>query len=107
MGGLIAMELARRQPRRVKRLLLIAPAGLISLRKRERFGIGCLRVARKLNLPAVSLVTYASTACSKKKATDFEPDVSCPEDWKEVSQQNLEKFNSNPKKYIESWLKSV
>jgi pimeloyl-ACP methyl ester carboxylesterase len=107
MGGLVAMEIARRYAERVIRLLLVAPAGLVSLSPAEKAGIRGLRLARALRIPAASWVGLRARSNSGSSVEDFEPDVRDPELAKEAGLRNYERYNSNRAKYAKSWLKSV
>lgn len=106
MGGLIAMEVARRQPERVARLMLIAPAGLVPLSSLERSGIKALRAARVLHIPAATLLGKLAGGL-EVQAESFEPDVSDSRKSAEVAERNCLMFRTNPEKYTKAWLKSV
>lgn len=97
MGGLVAMEIARRVPERIARLLLIAPAVLVPLSPMERLGISALRTARALRIPAATLVAKLAT---RREVNDEDRS-------REVAVKCASLFRSDPEKYTKSWLKSV
>mmetsp|Transcript_5981 Transcript_5981/g.15268 ORF Transcript_5981/g.15268 Transcript_5981/m.15268 type:complete len:324 (+) Transcript_5981:42-1013(+) len=106
MGGLIAMELARRFPQRVARTLLVAPAGLVSLSRSQRYGIRALKLARSMRIPAASVLAKLSK-CVNPNSIDFEPDICDAELSQQAAEQNAKMFWSDPEKYTKAWLKSV
>mmetsp|Transcript_125571 Transcript_125571/g.313774 ORF Transcript_125571/g.313774 Transcript_125571/m.313774 type:complete len:348 (+) Transcript_125571:75-1118(+) len=106
MGGLIAMEVARRSPERIARLMLVAPAGLVPLNALERSGIKALRAARALHIPAATVLGKLAGGL-EVQAELFEPDVSDSRKSAEVAEKNCLMFRSNPEKYTKAWLKSV
>lgn len=107
MGGLVAMELATQQPKRIRRLLLVAPAGLVPLNFRERAGVRALRVARALRIPAIAVA--AKFVDSMDWSTEsFEPDHVVSEHMsRQCAETNERRFRSDPQKFVTSWLKSV
>eukprot|EP00443_Scrippsiella_acuminata_P038361 CAMPEP_0115178148 /NCGR_PEP_ID=MMETSP0270-20121206/5750_1 /TAXON_ID=71861 /ORGANISM="Scrippsiella trochoidea, Strain CCMP3099" /LENGTH=365 /DNA_ID=CAMNT_0002591099 /DNA_START=60 /DNA_END=1157 /DNA_ORIENTATION=+ len=106
MGGLVAMFLAHHFPERVRRLLLIAPAGLVPLGKMERMGIRALKASRKLGIPVVSMVAKR-VAKKEVDAEDFEPDMEESPFSKELAERNAKMFRSDPVKYTKAWMKCV
>lgn len=106
MGGLVALDLTRTVPQRIRRLLLVAPAGLIHLSTGQQWGIRLLNLARVLHIPVVTLAAKLAR-CRKVKAEDFAPDGIDPVKCEEAAERNAKMFRSNPEKYAEAWLKSV
>jgi pimeloyl-ACP methyl ester carboxylesterase len=105
MGGVVAAELASKHPRRIRRLLLVAPAGLVKMGRSERFGVKGLRLARKLKIPVASWL--GSALFRKISLVDFEPDIRDEELCQQLGEKNHRAFLSDPKKYSKAWLKSV
>lgn len=106
MGGLIAMEIALRRPGRVDRVVLVAPAGLVPLSRRERSGVRALRAARLLKIPVVSMAAKFAEALDWDTES-FEPDMESSQKSQECAAMNERRFRSDPEKYITAWLKSV
>lgn len=104
MGGLVASEITRRIPSRIRRLLLVAPAGLVKLRGVEKFGVGTLRAARALRIPVASCV---GKRLFKTMDPDFTPDINDEQKCEELGAKTRKMYESNPAKYSKSWVKSV
>merc|ERR1719356_496487 len=104
MGGLVAAELARQNPSRIRRLLLVAPAGLVKLRRAERFGVRTLRAARALRIPVAS---WLGKKLFKNMDVDFSPDMKDEQRCEELTAKTKQMIDSDPTKYSKSWLKSV
>mmetsp|Transcript_51542 Transcript_51542/g.167264 ORF Transcript_51542/g.167264 Transcript_51542/m.167264 type:complete len:329 (-) Transcript_51542:105-1091(-) len=106
MGGLIAMELARRFPQRTARLLLIAPAGLVPLSRLERSGIKALRAVRAMHIPAATWFARLTSGW-EVEVESFEPDMQSSSRSLEIAHKNACMFRSDPEKYLKAWMKSV
>lgn len=109
MGGIVSMEVARRCPARVRRLLLIAPAGLVPLGKAQRSGIKALRAVRKLRIPAVAVASKLSAKqeLNREDSEHFEPDIQDQVRAQELGREVARRYRSDPEKYAKAWLKSV
>lgn len=114
MGGVIAVEFVRRFPEKVKRLLLVAPGGLLQRSQtpcrpllfgclRGRFGCGLLYFATML---ACCCSCVIRRRCSPEKLADrFQIDVREPDNFRDLSQQNGERCLWNLSRSVNSYLR--
>lgn len=114
MGGVIAVEFTNRFPERVRRLLLVAPGGLLQRSKTpcKPLLFGCLRT--RLGgclLAAATLLACCCSCCVKrslrgdKLANRFELDVREPVKFKDVSRENGERFLWNFHRSVNVYLR--
>jgi len=113
MGGVIAVEFARRYPQRVSRLLLVAPGGLLA-----REGTPCAPLLFKglrgpCGCSVLALATCAAMVCScwvrraLSKGLWFQPDVRQPELYHDVSRENTRRFAHDPSRSVNSYLRAL
>eukprot|EP00928_Gymnodinium_smaydae_P051120 TRINITY_DN3463_c0_g2_i1.p1 TRINITY_DN3463_c0_g2~~TRINITY_DN3463_c0_g2_i1.p1 ORF type:complete len:413 (-),score=32.21 TRINITY_DN3463_c0_g2_i1:124-1314(-) len=111
MGGVISVEFTRRYPQWVKRLLLLAPAGL--LKKSETscrgFVFGCLRQA----LGGCVVASAEGLSCMlapviRRKLTrnpdSFSPDVRDPDKFIPYAEQTAQRFTWNIPKSVGAYV---
>eukprot|EP00933_Yihiella_yeosuensis_P065847 TRINITY_DN69851_c0_g1_i1.p1 TRINITY_DN69851_c0_g1~~TRINITY_DN69851_c0_g1_i1.p1 ORF type:complete len:409 (-),score=53.26 TRINITY_DN69851_c0_g1_i1:54-1280(-) len=117
MGGVIAVEFARRYPNKVQKLLLIAPGGLLNKSETpcRPLLFGCLRTpcGGCLLHPATCLACCCSFPVSRamrdpeKLADSFELDVREPGNFREISRMNGERFYWNLRRSVNSYLRAL
>ncbi|CAK0869289.1 unnamed protein product [Prorocentrum cordatum] len=113
MGGLVAVEFASRWPQRVRRLLLVAPAGLLSredapcqlLLRCLRGRCGCCLQHLAAGLMCCCGCVVARVLSGDRHARTFEPDVREPEKFTEHSQRTLAQFRWDVRRSVNSYLR--
>lgn len=113
MGGLVAMEFTNRWPQRVRRLLLVAPAGLLqredapckSLLKCLRGRCGCCVQHLAAVLMCCCSCIVGRALSGDRHARTFEPDVREPGKFIEHSQRTLDQFRWDARRSVASYLR--
>lgn len=107
MGGIVATEFAVRHPKKVAKLLLVAPAGLL-----DKSQTPCAPLLFKgLRGPLGGLLVFLATLIGGlfgfafRSRMTFELDVREPEKFTEVSKLNNRRFFSNVRRSIGSYLR--
>lgn len=117
MGGVVASEFARRQPERVARLLLVAPAGLLQRCETpcQPLVFGVLR--RQIGVcfigPAAAALFCLSSlggGCVRRRALKYvrnmaTPDVEHPEQFEAFSELNAQRLVHNLSRSIGTYLR--
>lgn len=116
MGGVIAVEFVHRFPEKVKRLLLVAPGGLLQRSQTpcRPLLFGCLR--GRCGCGLLYFATLLACCCScfmkrrftpEKLADRFQIDVREPDKYRDLSQQNGERCLWNLSRSVNSYLRAL
>mmetsp|Transcript_113230 Transcript_113230/g.365888 ORF Transcript_113230/g.365888 Transcript_113230/m.365888 type:complete len:380 (-) Transcript_113230:28-1167(-) len=116
MGGIVAVEFAKRYPERVAKVLLVAPGGL--LKKAETpcapLLFGCLRTRLGCCLLQLAACLVCCCGCplrralrKDKAAGHFQPDVRDPDRFQDVGRENLQRFAWDIRRSVVSYLGAI